>query len=81
MSEQFVTPVEPASLGAQKPFHPGDQIALRRFHHQMKRVAHQTQGMNLPAGLDARFAQRGDEPFPVSSSWKIASRRSPRFIT
>src|SRR5437870_4447365 len=37
--------------GSQQPLHPTDQIGLGRFHHQVKVIAYQTSGMNLPSGL------------------------------
>ena len=35
-----------------------DQVGLRRFHHQMKMVQHQTIGLHLPAGFAASLAER-----------------------
>src|SRR5208337_906095 len=65
MAEDLVPPVEPGRVGAQQPLHARDQIGLRRFHNQMKMVAHQTPGMHLPAGLAASLARRLREPSPV----------------
>jgi hypothetical protein len=65
MSEQLVPPVEPARVRAQKPLHPGHQIPLRRFHHQMKMVGHEAQGLHLPAGFPAGLAQRGEKPLAI----------------
>ncbi len=53
VSHELVPPVEPAGVGAQKPFHPGHQVRLRRLHHQMKMIGHQTQRLHLPTRLDA----------------------------
>ena len=58
-------PVKPTGVSAQKPFHPGDQIALRRLHHPMKMIAHQAIGLHLPIRLGASFPQRLEEAQPV----------------
>ena len=39
-------PVKPRRIGPQKPFHAIDQVGLRRFHHGMEVIAHQTIGMH-----------------------------------
>ena len=65
MAKESVPTVETRAVGSQKPFHPGDQVGLRRFHHQMKMVSHQTIGVNLPIGFGAGFAQRFQEPLTV----------------
>src|SRR5213596_3490295 len=65
MPKQFVPPVEASSVGAQKPFHPRHQISPRCFQHHMKVIGHQAQGMHLPAGLAASFAQGVYEPLPI----------------
>jgi hypothetical protein len=43
-----VPSIEPRRIGAQLPLHPGDQIGLRRFDHQMKMIAHQAIGLRFP---------------------------------
>ena len=45
----------------QQPLHPGHQVGLRRFQHQMKMMAHQAIGLNLPLGLAAGLGQGGQE--------------------
>jgi hypothetical protein len=65
VSKDFVPPVEPSGVGAQKPFHARHQICPGCFHHQMKVIGHQTKGMDLPAGFAAGFPQRLDEPLPI----------------
>jgi len=65
MTEQLVPPVEPARVSAQKPFHARHQIPLRRLHHQMKMIPHQTQRMNLPARSGANLPERFDEPLAI----------------
>ena len=49
--------VEARRVGAQEPFHAGDQIGVGRLQHPMKMVGHQTEGMYLPAGFLTRFGQ------------------------
>jgi hypothetical protein len=65
VAEQFVPPVETAGVSAQQPFHPGDQIRLRRLDHQMEMIRHENVGVNLPARLRASLAQRLDEPLAI----------------
>ncbi len=56
MAEELVTPVEATRVSAQQPFHPGDQIWLRRLDHPMKMIRREDIGVNLPARLGANFA-------------------------
>jgi hypothetical protein len=65
MPEQFVSPVEAAGVSAQKPFYAGDQIRRRRLDHPMKMIRPEDVGVQLPAGLGARLAQRLDEALPI----------------
>src|SRR4026209_1667715 len=58
-------PIKAPGVSAQQPFHPGDQIGLGRFGHQVKMIAHQTIGMDLPAGFLARLAQCFEEAVAV----------------
>jgi hypothetical protein len=60
-----VSHVETPGINAQQPLHPGDQIGLRGFDHQMKVVAHQTPGMHLPLRFGADLLQGGHEQPPV----------------
>ena len=61
----LATPVESTSVSAQQPFHPGDQIGLRRLDHDMKMIRHEDIGVNLPARLGANLAQRFDEALAI----------------
>src|SRR6185503_5470212 len=63
--ESPVPPVEPCGVCAQKPLHSSHQIGLGRFRHQMKMIAHQTIGMDLPFSLQAGLGQCFKEPFPI----------------
>ena len=53
MTEKFVPTVKAAGVNAQKPFHPFDQVRLRRFEHQMKMIGHQAKSVNHPLRLGA----------------------------
>ena len=57
MPEPFVPPVKPRRIRTQKPLHARHQVRPRRFHDQMKMIAHQTIGMHLPTGLPTRLAR------------------------
>src|SRR5215218_3506838 len=65
MPEEFVPAIEPARVSAQEPFHPCDQIGLRRLHHEVEVVGHQAIGMNLPTRLGTCFSQCGEEPLAI----------------
>jgi len=81
VAEQFVPAIEATRVGAEKPFHAGHQVAPWRLDHRMKMIGHETQGVNLSAGLAARLAQRADKPLPILV---IPENRFPpitRFIT
>ena len=65
MAEEPVTPVEATRVSAQQPFHPGDQIWLRRLDHPMKMIRHEDIGVNLPARLGANLAQRLNEALAI----------------
>jgi len=65
MPEELVPAIEAAGVRAQKPFHAGHQIPQRRLNHEMKMVAHQAKGMNLPARLGASLAEGGQKKLPI----------------
>src|ERR1041385_2649656 len=68
MTKQFVPLVEAAGVSAEKPFqpfHPGNQIRLRRLDHQMKMIGHEDVGVNLPTRLETSLAQRLDEALAI----------------
>jgi hypothetical protein len=65
VAEELVTPVEATRVSAQQPFHPGDQIWLRRLDHPMKMIRHEDIGVNLPARLGANLAQRLNEALAI----------------
>ena len=58
MAAKTVTSVELLGVRAKKPLHPCAQVAARGFHHQMKMIAHQTIGMNLPTRAPTRPRQQ-----------------------
>ena len=87
VAEELVTPVEATRVSAQQPFHPGDQIWLRRLDHPMKMIRHEDIGVNLPARLGANLAQRlnealairiihGDQFAPVTAIHDVINRAS-----
>ena len=57
MPKLLVPVIEPDGIGALQPGHPGDQVCVGGFQHQMIVVAHQAIGMHLPAGLLARLGE------------------------
>jgi hypothetical protein len=65
VAEELMPPVEATRVSAQQPFHPGDQIWLRRLDHPMKMIRHEDIGVNLPARLGANLAQRFDEALAI----------------
>jgi hypothetical protein len=65
MTRELVPPVEAAGVGAQKPFHPGDQIRLGRLDHQMKMIRHENVGVNLPVRLGASLGERLDKALAI----------------
>ena len=65
MAEELVTPVEATRVSAQQPFHPGDQVGLRRLDHHMKMIRHEDIGLNLPSRLGASLAQRVNEALAI----------------
>src|SRR6266511_1468173 len=65
MSKELVSAIEPTGVGTQEPLHPGDQIGLGRFHHQVEMVAHEAERMHLPVGLGTALGQRFQETLPV----------------
>ena len=65
MAKELVPAIEPPRVGAQEPFHAGDQVGLGRLDHQMKMVGHQAPGLEVPAGLLTGLAQGLQEEFAV----------------
>lgn len=52
-------------LVAREPFHAGNQVSAGSLDYQMKMIGHRTQGVDLPTGLAAGFAQGFKELLPV----------------
>jgi hypothetical protein len=61
MSRGTVTVIEAYSVGAEQPFHAGDQIRLRSLDHEMKMIGQQAIGMDPPARLLACLAKSREE--------------------
>ena len=57
--------VEATGVGAQQPFHAGDEIGLGCLDDEMKMVRHEAAGMDLPTGLDAGFGEGVKEPLAI----------------
>jgi len=68
MPAELIPRIEADRIGAQKPFHPSDQVPQRRFHRQMEMIAHQIPRMHFPPALHASFPQRRNEQFPIRIS-------------
>ena len=58
MTPKTVPAIELLSVGTQKPLHARAQVAARRFYYEMKMIAHQTVGVNLPTGPAASLSQK-----------------------
>jgi hypothetical protein len=80
MTPFLMAPVEPLRVGPEPPFHPKSQVSLRRFHHQVKMITHQTIGMDLPSHLCAGFAQGAQKRIAIGVVEENRFRRSPRLI-
>ena len=57
--------IESLRIDLQQPFHPENKVGLRCLNDQMKMIAHQAVGMQLPLRLLARLAQGGEKPLPI----------------
>ena len=65
VTDEFVPVIEADGVGALEPRHPGNQVGVGSFQHQMIVIAHQAIGMHLPAGLMTGFGQGFEEILPV----------------
>jgi len=65
VAEELVLPAEATRLSTQKPFHPSDQIGLRRLDQPTKMIPHQNIGANLPVRLGVTLAESLDEPLTI----------------
>lgn len=65
MAEKLVAAVEAAGVSAQEPLHADDEIGLGRLGDEMKMVSHETEGVDLPAGLFTGGAEGGEEGLAV----------------
>src|SRR5687768_12893032 len=65
MATYLVAAIEARSVGAEEPFHPGNQIRLRGFHNEMKMIGHEAERMHLPGGFSASLPQSLEERFTV----------------
>src|SRR5450756_385012 len=65
MAEQLVPPVEPGGVGAEKPAHTGHQVGSGRLQDEVKMVAHETEGVDLPVSLGAGFGEGLEETLAI----------------
>jgi len=61
VSALLVPQVEAFGVNSQQPLHPDHQVGLGCFDDQMKMIAHQAVGVNLPLGFATGFRQGGQE--------------------
>ncbi len=61
VSALLMPEVEALGVNPQQPLHPDHQVGLGRFDDQMKMIAHEAIGVNLPLSLVAGFGQGGQE--------------------
>src|ERR1043166_259999 len=52
-----MTPIEAHRIASQQPFHAGNEVRSWSLDDEMKMIAHQTVGMNLPASPRASVAE------------------------
>ena len=57
--------VETSGISAGQPLHAHDEVGLGRLGDKMKLIAHETPGMELPAGFLACLAERVEEAAAV----------------
>ena len=72
-------PVEATRVRAQQPFHPGDQIWLRRLDHPMKMIRHEDIGASLTQRVDEALSIRiihEDQFAPVTAIHDVIIRAS-----
>ena len=60
-----MAPIELLGVGTQEPLHACTQVAAGCFHDQMKMVAHQTEGMNLPSCASTCASQQIEEELSI----------------
>lgn len=62
---EFVPMIEPHGVGAEEPFHSGNEIWLGRFDDKMKMVSHEAVCVSLPTGLRASFSPSLEKPLAI----------------
>ena len=68
-------------VGALEPGQTGDEVWAWRFEHQVVLVAHQTKGVDLPAGLLAGLGQCLEEIMPAHIIEENGFTSVPRLMT
>ena len=61
VTKMFVPAVEPHRVGAQQPLHADDQVGFGCLDDEMKMIAHEAPGMDLPVGAQAGFFEGLEE--------------------
>jgi len=61
VAEKLAAAIEAACVGAQEPFHAGDEIGLGPLGDEMEMISHEAEGVDLPAGFFAGLAQGAEE--------------------
>ena len=79
--EDLVPSIEATRAGAQQPFHPGDQIGMRRLDHQMRMIRHEDVSVNLPARFGASLAEGLDEARAIRLVVEDGPAPVARFMT
>ena len=51
VAKVLVAAVEARRVGAEKPFHAGNEVGAGRFDDEMEMIAHQAVGVDLPGGF------------------------------
>ena len=74
--QRLVANIEALGIGAQQPFHPSHQIGLGSFDYQMKVIAHEAIGVNLPFGLSANLPKGQKETLII----QIIPTRKGKFL-
>jgi hypothetical protein len=65
VAEVFVATIEARCVRAEQPLHARDQVGAVRLDNEMKVIAHEAIGMDLPCGLGAGLAQSFEESFAI----------------
>ena len=65
VAEEFMTAIEASGVGAEEPAHASDEIAVGCLDDEVKMIAHQAIGVDLPVGLGTSFTEGGEEAMTI----------------